>query len=205
MRILVFDLETRLHAVDLCPCKGSKDCQHEIGWDRLRRGEGGVSALAVWDSEDSWVHFYDDHTAQSAARHLESADVLVGYSSVGFDVPVVEGLVGRRLALKRHVDLYAEIATAGAQRGMVGTKGDCTLDRVAKRNLGRGKVNHGSHAKELAEQGRWAELFEYCADDVRLTRDLLIYACEHGGLHVMTSFMALDLPDWLRKAALETT
>lgn len=199
MRLIFFDLETRKHAEDLCP--------HDVdlGWDRLRRGEGGVSSLTLWDSQDRWLHFYDDHTMQAAARHLEYADVLVGYSSARFDVPVVEGIVGRRLALRRHVDLYEEVAAAAAQRGMFGTKGDCTLDTLSKKNIGRGKINHGSHAKELAEQGRWAELFNYCADDVQLTRDLFRHACEHGGLHVMTSFIAIDFPDWLRTAGLECT
>jgi DEAD/DEAH box helicase domain-containing protein len=158
-----------------------------------------VSALAIWDSADSWLHFYDDFTIQAAARHLEQADVVVGYSSAAFDVPVVEGLVGRRMALRYHLDLYTEVAAAAARRGLVGSKGDGTLDRLAKRNLGRGKINHGSHAKELAQKGRWAQLFNYCADDVALTRDLFRYAVEHGGLHVMTTFIAIDLPVWLRE------
>ena len=199
MRFMFFDLETRKHAEDLCP----QDV--DLGWDRLRRGEGGVSCLALYDSQDRWVHFYDDFTIQAAARHLELADVLVGYSSDGFDVPCVEGLVGRKLALRNHVDLYQEIAAAGAQRGLVGSKGDCTLDRISRKNLGRGKINHGGNAKELALQGRWAQLFNYCADDVYLTKKLFEYACEHGGLHVMTTFMTLDLPEWLRKAGLESS
>jgi DEAD/DEAH box helicase domain-containing protein len=205
VRIIYFDLETRKHAEDLCPCGHNRDCNHDVGWDALRRGEGGVSALALWDSQDRWLHFYDDFTMQAAARHLELADVVVGYSSAAFDVPVVEGLVGRRLALRSHVDLYHEVAAAGALRGLVGSKGDCTLDRVCKKNIGRGKINHGSHAKELAAKGRWAQLFNYCADDVQLTRDLFRYACEHGGLHVMTTFLTIDLPDWLRKAGLESS
>jgi DEAD/DEAH box helicase domain-containing protein len=198
VRIVCFDLETRKHAEDLCP----QDV--DLGWDMLRRGEGGVSALAIWDSEDQWCSFYDDFTIQAAARHLELADVVVGYSSTAFDVPVVEGLIGRRLVLRYHVDLYAEIAHVGAERGLIGTKGDCTLDRVCKRNIGRGKINHGSHAKELAAKARWAQLFNYCADDVRLTRDLFLYVCEHGGLRVMTTYVTLDIPEWLRKAGLES-
>jgi len=206
VHILVFDLETRKHAEDLCPCGHNRDCNHEAGWDALRRGEGGVSALAIWDSEDGWVHFYDDFTINAAARHLELADVVVGYSSERFDVPVVEGLVGRRLSLRHHVDLYTELARVMATRGFVGTKGDMTLDTTAKRNLGRGKINHGSNAKELAQRGRWAELFTYCASDVQLTRDLFFYVCEHGGLIGPRGFVRLtDLPTWLVKAGLEAT
>ena len=205
MRIVVFDLETRKHAEDLCPCGHSRECSHEIGWDALRRGEGGISALALWDSDDKWVHFYDDFTIQAAARHLEMADVVVGYSSARFDVPAIEGLVGRKLALRSHVDLYTELAEVMAARGFVGTKGDMTLDTTSKRNLGRGKINHGGNAKELAQKGRWAELFSYCADDVHLTLNLFRYICEHGGLKGPRGFVLLDLPEWLLKAGREAT
>jgi len=194
VRIIFFDLETRKHAEDLRPD------DVDAGWDALRRGEGGVSALALWDSQDHWLHFYDDRTIQAAARHLELADVLVGYSSAAFDVPVVEGLVGRRLALRHHFDIYAELAQTLARQGFVGTKGDCTLDRIAKRNLGHGKVNHGGNAKELARQGRWAELFQYCGSDVQLTHDLFLHICEHGGLLGPRGFISLEVPEWLRAA-----
>jgi DEAD/DEAH box helicase domain-containing protein len=178
---------------------------HDAGWDALRRGEGGVSSLVLWDSEDGWLYFYDDWTIQAAARHLESADVLVGYSSEKFDVPCVEGLVGRRLALRHHLDMYTELAKVMAREGFVGTKGDMTLDRVCRRSLGRGKIEHGSHAKQLAEAGRWAQLWGYCADDVHLTRDLFHYACEHGGIVGPRGFRMLELPSWVTKAGLEAT
>lgn len=203
MRFMYFDLETRKHAEDLCPCGHNPDCAHETGWDSLRRGEGGVSSLALWDSQDSWCHLYDDFTIQAAARHLEQADVVVGYSSERFDVPVVEGLIGRCLVLRHHCDLYAELARTLAQQGFVGTKGDCTLDRIAKRNLGRGKINHGGNAKELASKGRWAQLHAYCMSDVQLTRDLFLHICEHGGLLGPRGFVTLDIPAWLRSAGLE--
>jgi DEAD/DEAH box helicase domain-containing protein len=192
VRICYFDLETRKHAEDLDP----QDV--DLGWDRLRRGEGGVSSLAIWDSEDQWCSLYDDFTIQAAARHLELADVVVGYSSERFDVPVIEGLVGRRLALRQHYDIYTELARALAAQGFVGTKGDCTMDRITRRTLGRGKINHGSHAKELAAKGRWADLFSYCMSDVQLTRDLFLYICEHGGVIGPRGFIALEVPEWLQ-------
>ena len=198
MRILYFDLETRLHAEDLCPT------DVDLGWDRLRRGEGGISALAIWDSEDEWLYHYDDHTIHAAARHLESADALVGYSSTSFDVPCVEGLAGRKLSIRYHFDIYVELTRALAERGYVASKGDCQLDRIARRTIGRGKIEHGSHAKQLAIDGHWGRLWTYCADDVRLTRDLFLYAAEHGGVTGPRGFITLDVPDWLRKTALET-
>lgn len=191
-RILFFDVETRKWASDLHP-------DHETGWDMLRRGDGGASAICIYDTNDSWAYTYDDKSASHAARHLESADVLVGFRSISFDVPVVEGIVGRKLRIKQQYDIYVEMTRANAHRGIVGRKGDFTLDAVAKRNLGRGKIDHGSHAKELVQQGRWGQLMNYCLDDVHLTHDLFAKICRDGGLNNLNGgFVNLPaIPEWI--------
>jgi DEAD/DEAH box helicase domain-containing protein len=200
MRIVYFDLETRLHAADL----NHED--EEAGWDALRRGEGGISALMIYDATEQWLYPYDDHSVMAAAKHLESADLVVGFRSAKFDVPVVEGILGRNLRLRSHYDIYTEIARANAHRGIVGLKGDFTLDAVCKRNIGRGKVEHGSNAKELAARGHWGRLFYYCGDDVHLTRDLFAYMCNRGGcVNNNRGFLSLDIPDWIRRQVSKET
>ena len=195
MRIVFFDMETRRHAKELHP-------DTDAGWEALRRGEGGISALAIWDSQDSWPYLYDDHTIEAAARHLEAADVAVGFRSAGFDVPAIEGVLGRSLALRRHEDLYVNIVRVAADRGSVGTKGDFTLDRLSKLNLGRGKVDHGEHAPELARRGHWARLFHYCMDDVRLTRDLFRVIQSKGSIRITGGrTLNLSFPDWLKETS----
>jgi DEAD/DEAH box helicase domain-containing protein len=188
MRIVIFDLETRLHADQL-------DKNKEIGWARLRAGDGGISALAVYDLQDEWLYLYDEHSVREVATHLEKADVVVGFRSEGFDVPVVEGLLGRKMRLREHLDLYALIARTNASSGRVGTTGDNTLDAICRRTFGRGKSGSGAHAPELYSQRRFGELFNYCGQDVRLTRDLLLHIGQHGGVQNFTgSFLHLDLP-----------
>ena len=191
-RILYFDLETRLLAADLNPDK-------ELGWAALRAGEGGISALAIYDSMLNWVYFYDDHSINSAVAHLESADAVVGFASRSFDVPVVEGIIGRKLVLNYHYDILDEAAREYASQGFRRHKGDWSLDNTARRTLGRGKIEHGSHAKQLAEEGRFGQLFNYCSDDVHLTHDLFQYLREHGGLvRPDKGFLNLSLPEWLQ-------
>ena len=190
-RILFFDLETRLLAADLHP-------DRDAGWAALRAGEGGISALCIYDSSTGWCHLYDDHTLAGAVMHLEAADAVVGFASKTFDVPVIEGLLGRKLVLNYHYDILEEATRTSAQQGLRRHRGDWTLDETSKRTLGRGKINHGSHAKELAEGGRWGELFNYCCDDVHLTHDLFRYIQEHGGIvRPDRGFLNLTLPEWL--------
>lgn len=188
MRIVIFDLETRLHAEQL-------DKNKEIGWAKLRAGDGGISALAVYDLQDQWLYLYDEHSVREVAAHLEKADAVVGFRSESFDVPVVEGLLGRKLRLREHLDLYALIARTNASHGRVGTTGDNTLDAICRRTLGHGKSGSGAHAPDLYSRGEYGALFNYCGQDVRLTRDLLLFIVKHGGVQNFTgSFLHLELP-----------
>lgn len=185
--VVIFDLETRKLADEL-----------PGGWDALKRGEGGVTAVAVWDTKHNRMFLYDDHTIAACAEHLESADLVVGYNSASFDIPIIEGILGRKLRLKHTLDLLTTIWNALRARGDRKVKGN-KLDEVARRTIGRGKTGSGAMAPELARQGRWAELFSYCMSDTELTRDLFEYVVKRGGVNDMFgNHLVLDLPDWLR-------
>lgn len=192
-RIVVFDLETRKWASDLDPEN------NDAGWDALRAGKGGASAICLWDSLDDWLYMYDDLSIQAVVKHLEAADVLVGYRSEKFDIPVIEGLIGRKLRIRYSYDLYTEMVRTLADKGVVGSRGDFTLDAVAKRNLGLGKNGRGADAKNLALQGRFGELFTYCGNDVKLTRDLFFRVCRDGGLIELAGrFVQMEVPEWVK-------
>jgi len=193
-RILIFDLETRKDAKELCPS------DEEQGWDLLREGKGGVSSLIIWDNIDDRIHLFDDHSLLTAARYLESADLIVSYYGTKFDIPVIEGLIGRKLALKSHYDIYVEIAAASTKRGIIPRKGDLKLDSVGHRCLGRGKNGNGGDVINLVKSGKYADIFEYCLQDVYLTRDVFEFICTHNGVqHMNNSFLGLDIPEWIRK------
>jgi len=179
-RILYFDLETRKGPKTLCPT------DEQAGWERLRRGEGGISALCIYDSKTLWTYAYDDgrKSLATAARHLESADIVVTHTGSTFDVPCIEGILGRALVLRNHIDLYVEISKGCMRRGIKTTAGDLKLDTLCRKNLGRGKIEHGSHAEQLVADGRHGDLFNYCLDDVHLTHDLYQFILLHGGVHL---------------------
>lgn len=194
-RVLILDLETRKLAQDLRPD------DHEAGWDALRRGEGGISALVIYDTSTNFCHMYDDHTIQMAARHIELGHVVVTWSGNRFDIPVIEGVLGRNLRLPYHLDIYAELARTLAERGAHTTVGDLKLERIARQNLGRGKIGCGDQITKLIKDGQWGKIFNYCADDVRLTRDLFEKLAADGGLiNLNGQFTTLDTPSWIREA-----
>lgn len=192
-RILVFDIETRVDLFAKYP-----DLDEEEVWERMRRGEAGVGVIAIWDSVENWTYFFDDTEIDLAAAYLESADVVVGFYSKGFDLPVVESLVGRKLALRNHVDLLEDVWAALRTRDPFGRMKGYKLGDLSMRCLGRGKLEKGEHAPLLFQQGKHARAFRYCADDVRLTRDVLLYMLEHGGvIDAGGHFLSVSLPPML--------
>lgn len=194
MKLVTFDIETRLGPEDL-------DSDRERGWEKLRNGEGGISAICIYDDEENWLYNYDDHSIESAARHLEASDLIVGFYTEKFDVPCFEGVLGRKLAIKSHYDIYTEIAAANARKGRPGRRGENTLDAVCRRTIGRGKNNHGSHVKDLIKESRYGELFNYCANDVKLTYDLFMFILDHGGVQgINNSFLPVHIPEWIKEA-----
>jgi DEAD/DEAH box helicase domain-containing protein len=186
-RIVFVDLETRKLAADLRPD------DNDAGWAELRAGKGGASAICIYDTLDHWLYMYDDFTVEVAARHLEAADIIVGFCSEKFDLPVIEGLIHRRLRIRRHIDIYVELVRACTTAGNPLQRGDLTLDRISRRNLARGKTDHGSNAKELAAKGQWAKLFNYCSADVKLTYDLYQKLIADGGLIGPNGFVSIKV------------
>lgn len=178
--VVVFDIETRRLADQVG------------GWDALKKGAGGVSAMVVYDNLTERFHLYDGHTLEYGARHLEGADVVLSFNGREFDVPVLEGVLERKLAITSHLDLLQLI-----WRAIVGRKKGNTLDEVSRRTLGHGKIGKGASAPALADAGRYAELFEYCVSDVDLTRELFAFVQqERGVINSEGNLLPIDVPWW---------
>lgn len=155
--IVFLDIETRALAQDVG------------GWLALKNGDGGMSCAITIADPGHIVRVWDDHTTEALAAYLESADTVVTWNGFRFDLRVIEGLLGRALLLREHIDLKLERRAKG-------------LDDEAQKILGRGKTGHGEDAPSLATEGRWAELIQYCIDDVELTRDIY-YATLEDSTH----------------------
>lgn len=187
LHIVVFDLETRR----------SKD---EVGgWQQLRQGKGGISALIAHDSFTNEYALYDDHTLEDFAQLVEQSSVVaVGFNSKDFDIPCIQGCLGRTLRLRHHVDLFDLVKDALDREGRHRERG-WKLDDCSRRSMGISKSGDGAFAPDLAKAGRFAELFTYCRNDVDMTRQLLDYVRRHGGVMDHGGhLLELDVPGWLR-------
>lgn len=160
MKTIIFDLETKRNPDSVSG-----------GWSNKR--ELGISSGVAWVSWLRRYVMYREDRIPLLVDLINEADLVVGFNSINFDVPLLEAQ-GYELHIKQHCDLMA--LCERPHRKFVG------LDELAWFTLGRGKIANGKHAPELAELGRWDELFEYNTDDVVLTRMLFEFVAEWGYL-----------------------
>jgi len=105
---------------------------------------------------------------------MESADIIVGYNSDHFDIPILNKYYAGDLTKIKSVDLLKEIKNVLGRR--------LKLDSIAEATLGKNKTGHGLDAVTWWKQGLFEKVRDYCLEDVRITNELYEYARKHGAL-----------------------
>lgn len=162
MRVIVFDIEIKTPIVN-------------NNWDAALRGDCGVSAVVLYDSSTLRYHIYGEESLVECVDHLNSADLLVSFNGKNFDIPVLQAMTDL-IIYPDHYDILDEIWKA---LGGVKHKG-WNLGKVCPRTLGLEKTDTGDHAPTLVQKQHWATLFDYCLNDVHLTRMLYNHIAEMG-------------------------
>jgi len=133
-----------------------------------------VTVVGIHDSQtDLYSSFLKEELPQLWPI-FESADILIGYNSDHFDIPILNRYYAGDLTKIKSVDLLKEIKNVLGRR--------LKLDSVAQATLGRGKSGHGLEAVEWWAKGEIEKVREYCIDDVRITKEVYDYAKKHGSL-----------------------
>ena len=185
MKVITFDIETR---------KPVEECTH--GWDS--HDEMGISVLGALESVDGvegCMRFFDEEpiSLQAYVDFLSTADLLAGFNTLMFDIPVLGGAVRRqkdalrfpkrRITRLPHMDVLNLMVRAEFGMGVKQAKeqhggkifGGKKLDDVAGFTLGLTKSGEGAMAPILYRAGRYAELFDYCARDVWIESKLVAH------------------------------
>ena len=133
-----------------------------------------ITVVGIHDSQtDAYSSFLRDELHQLWPV-LEHADMLVGYNSDHFDIPILNKYYTGDLTKMRSLDLLKEIKNVLGRR--------LRLDSVAEATLGKGKIGHGLDAQKWWLAGEFEKVREYCLDDVRITKELYDYAKKYGSL-----------------------
>ncbi len=177
MRIVTFDIET-------------------IGG--FSRGVWNINDLemTICCTHDSATDSYDTFLKEDLPRLwklFEQADVLVGFNSDHFDIPILNKYYPGDLSTMRSIDLLAEITNVLGRR--------VKLDAVAEGTLGAKKSGSGLDAMHWWKEGNIKKLREYCLKDVEITKKVFDYAVKRGSLKYKElgeiKSVVLDTSKWL--------
>lgn len=159
MRYIVFDIETANAFPGLA--------RTEI--DRLE-----LALVGVYDSATDTYSSYVKEELPKLWPLLEQADLLIGFNSNTFDIPLLDRYYPGDLTRVPSLDLLVEVQNVLGRR--------IRLQSLAEATLGKGKKGDGLKAVEWWREGLVDKVREYCIEDVRITKELYDYARENGKL-----------------------
>jgi DEAD/DEAH box helicase domain-containing protein len=160
-RIVVFDIETSNTFDDV---RGGNDAS-----------KLDISIVGAYDSTTDTYASYAVPELPALWSILEKADILVGYNSDHFDIPLLNKYYPGDLTLIKSLDLLVEVKNVLGRR--------LRLDTLAEATLGTKKSGHGLQAIQWWREGKEDLVRKYCIDDVRITKELYDYACTRKELH----------------------
>ena len=134
--------------------------------DSLVRGhvdvnEQELTVVGIHDSETGEYSSYLKEELHKLWPILERADVLIGFNSNTFDIPLLNRYYPGDLSHIRSLDLLAEVAQVLGRR--------VRLQSLAEATLGKGKSGDGLKASEWWKEGKIDKVRAYCIEDVRIT------------------------------------
>ena len=131
-----------------------------------------LSVVCIHDSATGELSSFTQEELPKLWPILEQADLLIGYNSDHFDIPILNKYYSGNLANIRSIDLLKEV------RAVLGRR--LRMDNVAEATLGRKKISNGLQAVKWWNEGKYDEVIKYCMEDVRITLELYEYARKHG-------------------------
>lgn len=128
---------------------------------------------------------------------LERCDILVGYNSDHFDIPILNKYYPGDLTKIKSLDLMKEVHQVAGRR--------LKLDAIAEGSLGTKKSAHGTQSLKWWRAGEIDKVRNYCIKDVEITRGVLDYALEHSSIRYKelgrSYEVKLDTSKWLLPAS----
>ncbi len=131
-----------------------------------------LALIGIHDSESDSYFSYTVPELPNLWPLLERADILIGYNSDHFDIPILNKYYSGDLTRIHSIDLLSEI------RNVLGRR--IKLDSVAKATLGTRKSGSGLDAVRWWAEGKIEKVRKYCLNDVKITKDIYEFAKQHG-------------------------
>ncbi|MSR73000.1 hypothetical protein EXS61_00095 [Candidatus Parcubacteria bacterium] len=154
-----------------------------------------ISVVGIYDSETDSYTAFEQKDLGKLWPILEKADLLIGFNSEHFDLPLLNKYYQGDLGKIRHVDILKEIKNSFGRR--------MKLDQIAEGTLGVRKSGHGLEATMWWAKGEYEKVKKYCLDDVKITKDVYEYALKNNALKFKEGNaiidIKLDTSNWEKK------
>lgn len=178
MRVVTFDIET------------AGWLEEGVSWDPTKLD---IALVGIHDSQTNEYSSYLEADLPKLWKILEHTDILVGYNSDHFDIPLLNKYYPGNLSAIKSLDLLREIHKSSGRR--------LKLDSIAEATLGQKKIGSGLQSLKWWRDGEVDKVREYCLKDVELTRKILDHALKHGNVSYkelgQNREVKLDTKDWL--------
>ena len=124
-----------------------------------------ISCVSIYryatDSYDS----FEEHELGKLWPILEKADLLIGFNSAHFDIPVMNNYYMGDLTKLPHLDIMERVKESLGFRLKLNDLAEATLDDVKK-------SADGLQAIRWWKEGKIAEIKKYCEQDVTVTKQI---------------------------------
>ncbi|MEK7133528.1 MAG: ribonuclease H-like domain-containing protein [Patescibacteria group bacterium] len=181
MRTVVFDIETANWMSDT----GTSD-----------PADLTIAIVGAYDSGTDSYSSYLEHELHQLWNILERTDVLVGYNSDHFDIPLLNKYYPGDLTRIKSIDLMKEVYTSLGRR--------LKLDTIAEATLGEKKSASGSQSLQWWRAGEIEKVRAYCLKDVEITKKIFDHALQNGSIKYKdlgkVREVKLDTKNWLAKS-----
>ena len=181
MRIITFDIETANWMSDT----GTSD-----------PADLTIALVCIHDSETGEYKSFLEPELPQLWKILERTDLLVGYNSDHFDVPLLNKYYPGDLTRIKSLDIMKKVQDVAGRR--------LRLDAVADGTLGVRKSGDGAQSLKWWRDKEIEKVRAYCLKDVEITKKIFDYALANG--HVKFRELGkvreikLDTSKWLGRS-----
>jgi DEAD/DEAH box helicase domain-containing protein len=142
------------------------------GWKAVHKFR--IALVVTWDRQQG-MRLWSEEDAPRLLQELANFDPVVTFNGENFDFKVLSAYGPVDFLYARSRDMLALLSKQLGFR--------VKLNSLALATLGRGKTGSGTESVEWWRSGDPAQrqkVAEYCKMDVELTRDIYLFAQEHG-------------------------
>ncbi len=133
-----------------------------------------ISLLVIYDYEDGKYKTFLEKDFPELWKILEQTDLIIGYNSDHFDIPLLNKYYPGDISQIKSLDLLVPIRESLGRR--------VRLDAVASGTLGKNKSGNGLEAIEWWKNGEIKKIEKYCKQDVLVTKEIYEYAMKEKKL-----------------------